>query len=58
MRRNDRTADLFLKGMAIAVITMMFPNIGMAILIAWIIKILFFDSSSSSAKHSKGGDSK
>jgi len=57
MKRNNRTVNLFLKGMAIAVITMMFPNIGMAILIAWIIKILFFDSSSSRVKHSKDGDS-
>lgn len=58
MKRNNRTVSLFLKGMAIAVITMMFPNIGMAILIAWLIKLLFFDSSSSQTKHSKGGDSK
>lgn len=57
MKRNNRTVNLFLKGMAIAIITMMFPNIGMAILIAWIIKILFFDSSSSRVKHSKDRDS-
>lgn len=57
MKCNKETVYLFLKGMVLASITMMFPNIGMAILIAWIIKILFFDSSSSQKKHSKGGDS-